>query len=77
MSKKAFDIYYLFFLLLLLSFNAFVLFGAGMSGGGIGSKMYFATGLSYAIWGIFYFLQFVWYAPTSLAKFLVPHYGNI
>ncbi|MEH7343864.1 hypothetical protein V7122_08295 [Bacillus sp. JJ1532] len=59
MSKKAFHIYNLIFLFLLFSFNVLALFGAGMSGGGVDSSTWFATGLSYVIWGIFYFLQFV------------------
>jgi hypothetical protein len=44
---------------LLLAFNSFALFGAGMSEGGVYSYMWFATGLSFFIWGIFYFIQFV------------------
>ncbi|MFJ7952165.1 hypothetical protein ACIQZG_11620 [Lysinibacillus sp. NPDC096418] len=59
MSKKAFHIYNIFLLFLLLSFNLLALFGAGMSGGGVPSSMWFGIGLSYVIWGIFYFLQFV------------------
>lgn len=43
--------------------KAFHIFGAGMSEGGIHSYMYFAMVLSFVIWGIFYFIQFV--RPTK------------
>jgi len=43
---------------MLLAFNAIALFGALFSNTA-GSETFFATGLSYVIWGIFYFLQFV------------------
>jgi len=59
LSKKAFHIYNFIILLLLISFNALASFGAGMSEGGIHSYMWFAMGLSFVIWGIFYFIQFV------------------
>lgn len=59
MSKKAFHIYNIIFLLLLLSFNLLALFGAGMSDGGIYSYMWFGTGTSFIAWIIFYIIQFV------------------
>ena len=46
-----------------MAFNILASFGAGMSEGGIYSYMYFAIGLSFVIWGIFYFIQFV--RPTK------------
>ncbi len=59
MSKKAFHIYNIIFLLLLLVFNALALFGAGMSDGGIYTYMWFITGVAFASWLIFYIVQFV------------------
>ncbi|WP_339228735.1 hypothetical protein NSQ77_02940 [Oceanobacillus sp. FSL K6-2867] len=59
LSKKAFHINNFIILFLLLSFNLLASFGAGMSEGGIQSYMHFAMGLSFVIWGIFYFIQFV------------------
>lgn len=59
MSKKAFHIYNVIFLLLLLSFNLLALFGAGMSDGGIYSYMWFGTGISFVAWVVFYIIQFV------------------
>lgn len=59
MTKKAFHTYNIIVLLLLLSFNLLALFGTGMSQGGVGSEIWFATGASVVIWGLFYFLQFV------------------
>ncbi|MGM0940804.1 MAG: hypothetical protein ACQEWU_07575 [Bacillota bacterium] len=63
MGKKAFHIYNFIILLLLMSFNALASFGAGMSEGGIHSYMYLAMVLSFVIWVIFYFIQFV--RPTK------------
>lgn len=59
LSKKAFHIYNIIFLLLLLSFNALALFGAGMSEGGVYSYMWLGIGLSFTIWGILYIVQFI------------------
>ncbi|MEJ8777929.1 hypothetical protein [Pseudogracilibacillus sp. ICA-222130] len=59
MSKKAFHIYNIVFLFLLLVFNALALFGAGMSDGGIYDYMWFVTGVSFASWLIFYIIQFI------------------
>lgn len=59
MSKKAFHIYNVIILFLLLSFNLLALFGAGMSQGGIYSYMWFGVGSSFVAWGIFYIIQFV------------------
>ncbi|GIN91888.1 hypothetical protein [Siminovitchia terrae] len=58
MSKKAFHIYNIIALLLLLSFNSLALFGAGMSEGGVPAEFWFAVLASLVIWGIFYFIQF-------------------
>ncbi|MCM3741487.1 hypothetical protein M3210_14530 [Oceanobacillus luteolus] len=58
LSNKAFHINNFIFLFMLLAFNAIALFGALFSNTA-GSETYFATGLSYVIWGVFYFLQFV------------------
>ncbi|MDE5414216.1 hypothetical protein [Alkalihalobacterium chitinilyticum] len=59
MSMKAFHIYNILILLLLLTFNALALFGAGMSEGGIYPYMWFITGVSFASWVFFYIIQFV------------------
>lgn len=58
LSKKAFHTNNFIFLFMLVVFNSIALFGAAFSNT-IGSETYFGTGLSYVIWGIFYFLQFV------------------
>lgn len=59
MSKRAFHIYNIIILLLLLSFNLLALFGAGIGEGGISSGMWFITGFSLVFWLIFYIIQFV------------------
>lgn len=59
MSKKAFHIYNIIFFLLLLLFNLFALFGAGMSQDGIYPYMWFGTVASLVIWLLFYIVQFV------------------
>lgn len=59
MSKRAFHIYNIIILLILLSFNALALFGAGMSEGGIYPYMWFGIGASFVFWIIFYIVQFV------------------
>lgn len=46
-------------LIVLLSFNALALFGAGMSEGGIYSYMWFGVWVSFAAWLIFYIIQFL------------------
>lgn len=59
MSKKAFHIYNIIFLLILLSFNALALFGGGMSQGGIGFELWFAVGVSFIIFFILYAVQMI------------------
>lgn len=59
MGKKAFHIYNVMILFLLLAFNLLALFGAGMSQGGVYAYMWFGTGASFVIWAIFYIIQFV------------------
>ncbi|WP_040982532.1 hypothetical protein [Oceanobacillus jeddahense] len=58
MGKKAFHIYNIIVLLLLLSFNALALFGAGMSEGGVLPEYWIVVWASLIIWGLFYFTQF-------------------
>lgn len=58
LNNKTFHINNFIFLFMLFAFNTIALFGAGMSEGGIEPYSWFATGMSYVFWGIFYFLQF-------------------
>lgn len=58
LSKKAFHIYNIIVLFLLLSFNALALFGAGMSEGGVPAEHWFAIWISLIVWGVVYFIQF-------------------
>jgi len=46
-------------LLLLLVYNAFALFGAGMSQDGVYPYVWFVVGVAFLAWGIFYRIQFV------------------
>ena len=59
LSKKVFHIYNIIILLLLLSFNALALFGAGMSQDGIYPYMWLITGISLVSWVIFYIVQYI------------------
>lgn len=59
MSKRAFHIFNIIILLLLLSFNFLAISGAGIGEGGISSGMWFITGSSLGFWLIFYIIQFV------------------
>lgn len=59
MSKKAFHIYNIIVLLLLLAFNLLVLFAFGIGEGGMGFSEWLPLALSFVIWGTFYFVQFV------------------
>lgn len=72
MSKKAFHIYNMIILLLLLSLNTLALFGAGMSEGGIGSEMWFTTWVSFASWVFLYIIQFIRpYKAWRISWFLI------
>ncbi|WP_342389292.1 hypothetical protein [Salinicoccus bachuensis] len=58
MSKKAFHVYNVIILLLLLSFNLLVLFAFGIGEGGMGFSQWVPIALSFLIWGVFYLIQF-------------------
>ncbi|KGP91069.1 hypothetical protein N780_17585 [Pontibacillus chungwhensis BH030062] len=59
MSKRAFHIYNIIILLLLLFMNLLVLFAFGISEGGINLSAILTIVLSFALWGAFYLLQFM------------------
>lgn len=59
MSKRAFHIYNILVLLVLLCFNLLVLFAFGIGEGGIDVAAMVALVFSFLLWGVFYFIQFV------------------
>lgn len=59
MSKKAFHIYNIITLVLLLSFNLLVVFAFGIGEGGMTFSDWFPIIASFIIWGIFYRIQFL------------------
>ncbi|OZT78166.1 hypothetical protein [Salinicoccus roseus] len=58
MSKKAFHVYNIIILLLLLSFNLLVLLAYGFGEGGMGVSQLVPIALSFVIWSVFYLIQF-------------------
>ncbi|CAM2756402.1 hypothetical protein [Salinicoccus roseus] len=58
MSKKAFHVYNIIILLLLLSFNLLVLLAYGIGEGGMGVSQLVPIALSFVIWSVFYLIQF-------------------
>ncbi|WP_271396499.1 hypothetical protein [Salinicoccus roseus] len=58
MSKKAFHVYNIIILLLLLSFNLLVLLAYGFGEGRMGVSQLVPIALSFVIWSVFYLIQF-------------------